>query len=60
MGELVASGHEVNTPAKEKQCRNKRHGEEEEVADAMAMAEEDAAGIGRVAAGLDNEDDETG
>jgi hypothetical protein len=37
-------------PANKRQCHNKRHGEEEEVADAIAMTEEDAAGVGIVAA----------
>jgi hypothetical protein len=46
-------------PANERRCRNKRHGEEEEVADAMLTTEEDAAGVGLVAAGWEDEDDET-
>ncbi len=45
-GGVVTGGHEVDTPANEKQCHNKRHGEEEEVADAMVTMKEDAAGIG--------------
>ncbi len=40
----------MDTPANKRQCRNKRHGEEEEVADAITMKEEDAAGVGTVAA----------
>jgi hypothetical protein len=41
-------GGSVDMPANERRCRNKRHEEEMEVADAMATMEEDAAGIGRV------------
>jgi hypothetical protein len=52
--------HEVDTPANKRRCRNERHGEEEEVADAMAMTEEDAAGIETVAAGWEDGDNETG
>ncbi len=36
----------MDTPANKRLCRNKSHGEEEEVADAMATKGEDAAGIG--------------
>ncbi len=50
-GGVVPGGREVDTPANKRQCRNERHGEEEEVTDAMAMMEEDAAGVGMVAAG---------
>jgi hypothetical protein len=50
----------VDTPANKRHCHNKRHEEEEEVADAMAMAEEDAAGVGAVARGWEDEDDGTG
>jgi hypothetical protein len=46
----------VDTPANERQCCNVRHGEEEEVADAMAMKKEDEAGIGTMAIGWENED----
>jgi hypothetical protein len=49
----------VDTPANKRWCRNERHGGEEEVADVMAMTEEDAAGIGTVAAGWEDEDNET-
>jgi hypothetical protein len=50
-GGVVAGGREVDTPANERQCRNERHGEEEEVADTMAMMEEDAVGVGMMARG---------
>jgi hypothetical protein len=40
----------VDTPANERGCHYKRHGKEEELADAMAMTKEDAAGVGTVAA----------
>jgi hypothetical protein len=50
-GGIVSGRYEVGTPAKKRQCRNKRHEEEEEVADAMAITEEDVAGVGMVAAG---------
>ncbi len=53
-----AKSVEVDTPANKRRCHNKRHGEEEEVTDAMAMTEEDAAGIGTVAAGWEDEDNE--
>jgi hypothetical protein len=59
MGGIVAGGCEVDTPANKRQCLNKRHGEEVEVADAMAMTEEDAAGVGTVRAGWEDEDNET-
>ncbi len=52
-GGVVAGGREVDTPANERRCRSERHGEEEEVADAMATTEEDAAVAGTVAAGSD-------
>jgi hypothetical protein len=48
---VVAGGHEVDTPANKRWSRNKRHGEDEEVSDAKATTEEDAAGVGTVAAG---------
>ncbi len=57
---VVAGKHEVDMSENERRCRNERHGEEEEVADAMAMTEEDVAGIGTVAAGWEDEDDDTG
>ncbi len=41
----------MDTPANKRRCRGERHGEEEEVADAMAIMEEDAAVPGTVAAG---------
>jgi hypothetical protein len=37
-----------------------RHGEEEKVVDAVATMEEDAVGVGAVAAGWEDEDNETG
>ncbi len=43
----------MDTPANERRCRGERHGEEEEVADAMATTEEDAAVAGTVEAGWD-------
>ncbi len=60
MGGIVAGGREVDTPANKRRCRNKRLWEEEEVADAMATTEEDAAGVGTVASGWEDEDNETG
>jgi hypothetical protein len=59
-GGAVAGGREVDTPANDRRCRNKRHGEEEEVPDAMAMTEKDTVGVGTVAAGWEDEDNETG
>ncbi len=59
-GGIVSGGHEVDTPANQRWCRNKRHGEKEEVIDAMAMMEKDAAGVGTVAAGWEDKDDKTG
>jgi hypothetical protein len=56
----AARGGGVDMPANERRCHNKRHEEEMEVADAMATTEEDAAGIGMVVAGWEDEDDETG
>ncbi len=50
----------MDTPANERRCRDERHEEEMEVADAIATTEEDAAGVGTVAAGWEDEDDETG
>ncbi len=47
-------------PANKRRCRNQRHEEEMEVADAMATMEEDAAGLGMVAARWEDEDNETG
>ena len=58
-GGVVVGGCEVDTPANKRQCRNERYGEEEEVADAMATTKEDAAGIGTVLAGWEDEDNET-
>ncbi len=43
----------MDTPANERWCRGKRHGEEEEVTDAMATTEEDVAVTVSVAAGCD-------
>ncbi len=48
----------MDTPANKRCSHNKRHGAEEEVTDAMAMTEEDAAGVGTVAAGWEDEDNE--
>jgi hypothetical protein len=50
----------MDMPANEKQCLNKRHEEEMEVADAMVIMKEDAAGVRTVAAGWEDEDNETG
>ncbi len=50
----------MDTPANERRCRNERREKEIEVADAMATTEEDAAGVGTVAAGWEDEDYETG
>ena len=47
-------------PANKRQCHNKRHEEEMKVADAMATMTEDATGVRTVAAGWEDEDDETG
>jgi hypothetical protein len=60
MGGVAADKHEVKMPANKRGCSNKRHREEEEVTDAMATTEEDATGIGTVAAGWEDEDNETG
>ncbi len=49
----------MDTPANKRRCHNKRHGEKEEVADVMAMTEEDAAGIWTVVARWEDEDNET-
>ncbi len=43
----------MDTPANERPCRGKRHGEEEKVADTMATTEENAAVAGMVAAAWD-------
>jgi hypothetical protein len=48
----------VDTPAHERWCCNERHGEEEEVADAMGAIKEDAAGIVTVAAEWEDENNE--
>jgi hypothetical protein len=50
---IVPGGHEVDMPAKWGWCCDERHGEEVEVAVAMATAEEDAAVARTVAAGWD-------
>jgi hypothetical protein len=52
-GGVVAGGHEVDTPANERWCHSKRHGEEEEVVDAMATMEDDAAVPATVTTGWD-------
>jgi hypothetical protein len=59
MGGIVTNGREVDTPANKRQCHNKRHGEEEEGADAMATMKEDAAGIVTVVVVWADEDNET-
>ncbi len=46
-------------PANKRWCRNERHEEEMEVTDARATTEEDAVGIGTVAAEWKDEDNET-
>ncbi len=56
----VTGGGGVDLPANKRWCHNKRHEEEMEVADAMATMEEDALGIGMVAARWEDEDNETG
>ncbi len=60
MGGVVADGHEMDTPANERWCCNKRHGEDGEVIKTMVTTTEDTAGIGTVAAAWENEDDKTG
>ncbi len=52
-GGVVAGTREVDTSANKRRCRGKRHGEEEEVVDAMATTEEDAAVLGTLVAGWD-------
>ncbi len=47
-------------PANKRWCHDKRHEEEMKVAEAMATTEEDAAGIGTVAARWEDKHDETG
>ncbi len=47
-------------PPNKRWCHDERHEEEMEVAAAMATMEEDEAGIGMVATGWEDEDDETG
>ena len=46
-GGVVAGRRQMDTPANERRCRNERHGEEEEVADAMATTEEDAVAVAK-------------
>ncbi len=60
MGGVVAGRHEVDTPANQRWCRNKRREEENKVVDAREKTEEDAAGVGMVAAGWEDEDNKTG
>ncbi len=48
----------MDTPANERQCCNERHEEEMEVADTMVTTEEEAASVGTMAAGWEDEDDE--
>jgi hypothetical protein len=47
-------------PANKRRCRNKRHEEDMEVADAMSTTEEDATEVETMAAGWVDEDNETG
>ncbi len=49
----------MDRPANERRCRDERHEEEMDVADKMATTEEDAADVGMVAAGWEDEDNET-
>jgi hypothetical protein len=58
-GGIVAGGCEVDRPANKRLCHKERHAEEEEVGDPMATTGEDAAGMGMVAAGWDDDDNET-
>ncbi len=53
-------GGGVDTPVNKGRCRDERHDKVMEVADAMATTEEDAAGLGTVAAGWEDEGDKTG
>jgi hypothetical protein len=46
-------------PANKRWCRSERHEEEMEVVNAMATIEEDAVGVRMVAAGWEDEDNET-
>ncbi len=56
---VVAGRREVDMPASKRRCRNERLREEEEVTDAIAMTEEDAAGVWTMAAGWKDEDNGT-
>ncbi len=47
-------------PANKRWWHHERHEEEMKIADAMATTEEAAAGIGMVAEGWEDEDNETG
>ncbi len=49
----------MDMPANKRRFRNERHEEEMEISDAMTTTEEDAAGVGMVVAGWEDEDDET-
>jgi hypothetical protein len=51
-------GGGLEMPANKRRCRNKRHEEEMEVADAMATTEEDTVGVGMLVAGWEDEDNE--
>ncbi len=53
-------GGGMEMPANKRWCHIKRHEEEMEVADTMATTEEDAAGIGTVVAGWEDESNENG
>ncbi len=50
----------MNTSENERRFRNKSHEEAMEVAGTMATMEEDAASVGMVVAGWEDEDDENG
>jgi hypothetical protein len=47
-------------PADKRRCHDKRHKEEMEVTNAIATTGEDAAGIGTVVAGWEDEENQTG
>ncbi len=49
----------MDMPTNKRRCWDERHEEEIEVTNAMATTEEDAAGVGMVATGWEDEDDET-
>ncbi len=53
-------GGGVDMPADKRRCHDKRHKEEMEVTNAIATTGEDAAGIGTVVAGWEDEENQTG